>query len=571
MLEFDRTVLSSQGATLPEGYPVVAQLPPEPEKHTNEISRHTYRRGGEPVMIVVRLVGGADKRYYRDLKQFGGRWLSDPPSGFVPPLYNTDALSDGAFLDEPVFYVETELEADALMKRGVLAITFGSPSAYPRFKEYGLKGRTVIALGSHSEAGNKHACDLHSEYGDLAGWIVSCTIQSPFGQTKPGYRVLDWISDMGSTPYLRDQLLRTCWPNHSVPERRDMDNPVELAPMAPEYRFRVTRPHRGMPKPKQSWVVDGILPATGTAILFGEGGVGKSFIASEIAFAIQNGTDFGGRKTAQGDAVYFAVEDGDGLLRRTLEALDRDTALQSYGILSRELDLSRTSKDTDLLIDDLTEQYSGRQIRLLVVDTLQMALGSAEESSSTDATAIMRNCNRISERLGCLVLVVHHTGKDASRGHRGSSAFHGAATTMLKMEGDETLATVTIEKQKHGPRGLQLGLHLEFNADDRTCRAIIDAEWSLGSAQDKNNAKSVVETALLSILDQHFTATRCLTMPRSEIREHIKTLSCFSGKGEEAVKSQVNRAIDSLRERGEITATRTDLTLVNRGSGDPTS
>ena len=61
-----------------------------------------------------------------------------------------------------------------------------------------------------------------------------------------------------------------------------------------------------------------------TAILFGEGGVGKSFIASEIAFAIQNGTDFGGRKTAQGDAVYFAVEDGDGLLRRTLESLDRD-------------------------------------------------------------------------------------------------------------------------------------------------------------------------------------------------------------------------------------------------------
>ena len=193
-----------------------------------------------------------------------------------------------------------------------------------------------------------------------------------------------------------------------------------------------------------------------------------------------------------------------------------------------------------------------------------MALGSAEESSATDATAIMRNCNRISERLGCLVMLVHHTGKEASRGHRGSSAFHGAATTMIRMEGNNSSATVTVEKQKHGPRGLWLGLHLDDSADDRTCRVIIDDNWSLGKPQNKNAGRSDVETAILGILEQNLAETGSLTMTRSDLRSRVESLACLAGKGEEAVKSQINRAITALHETGEIIAGRTSLTLADQ-------
>lgn len=562
MLECDLPVLSSSGPAHPEEHSIAAHLPPEPAEHDGEISRYIYRRGGEAVMLVIRLMNGAEKRYYRDLTRGGQRWLSDPQFCFNLPFYNGDALIDEALKGEPVFYVETEAEADALIERGILAITFGSPSAFPRYQGHALKGREVIALGSNSDVGFQHAATIHGEYGEVASWINSCIVESPLGQTEPGYGVLDWIRDIGSAPDLNERFLQEYWLGQAPPKLKENSNPADMNTSALDCRFLVKRPYRGMAKPQQRWVVDGVLPATGTAILFGEGGVGKSFVASEIAFAIQNGRDFGGRKTLKGEVIYFAVEDGDGLMRRTLEALDRDPALEPYGIISRELDLSARSSDTDLLIEDLEKQFSDRPIRLIVIDTLQMALGDADESSANAATAIMRHCNRISERLGCLVLVVHHTGKDASRGHRGSSAFHGAATTMLKMDRSEASASVTIEKQKHGRRGLRLNLHLEAGDDDRTCRVVIDGEWAAGKSRVKNTGNSVLETELLGILKHNLVTTGSRTMSRTLLRDHAISLSCLSDKGEEAVKSQVNRAISVLCDRGTLSATRSSVTLI---------
>ncbi len=151
-------------------------------------------------MLVIRLINGAEKRYYRDLTRGRQRWLSDPPVCFNPPFYNGDALMDEALKGEPVFYVETEAEADALIERGILAITFGSSPAFPRYQGHALKGRDVIALGSNSEVGFQHAATIHGEYGEVASWINSCIVESPLGPTEPGYGVLDWIRDMGTVP-----------------------------------------------------------------------------------------------------------------------------------------------------------------------------------------------------------------------------------------------------------------------------------------------------------------------------------------------------------------------------------
>jgi hypothetical protein len=573
MLEISSRNLQAIRGSSPEALLAPAQTPEEPPQHPEEVSRHTYYRDGQAVMLVLRLKHDEEERYYRDLRKGGDQWLRKKPDYFNPPHYNHDALMDEELKAETIFFVETETQADALMRHGILATTFGSPGAYQSYETIVLRNRNLIALGSNTELGSLQAFNINLAYGDVTRSVSSLSISSPISRTTEiGYTILDWLRDIGPVDDVKERLLQFCysgWPvTLETPSSSDKQ-PIELIPPAPSYRFNVQTPHLGMAKPQMRWILDGILPATGTAILYGEGGVGKSFLASAIAFAIQNGKDFGGRTTMQGEVIYFAVEDGDGMMRRTLEAIERDPTLRPYGLIARELDLSSTSTDPDMLIEDLHQQFEGRQIRLIIIDTLQMALGRAEESAATDATAIMRNCNRISDRLGCLVLLIHHCGKEASRGHRGSSAFQGAATTMLKMTGSDSSASVVIEKQKHGPRGIGLNLHLEGSDDDRICTVILDGEWasSKQNGKLKNTGISELEAAILSILEQHVDDTGKQKMSRADLRHHTDSLPCLLGKGEQAIKSQVNRAITELQKRGSITSDRTSITL----TGDSTA
>jgi hypothetical protein len=554
----------------PEVHPTSAQVPPVPPKHPEELSRHPYYRNGEPVMLVLRLPQDKEERYYRDFQQGGTQWVRKKPDCFNPPHYNHDALRDETLREEPIFYVETETQADALMERGILATTFGTPGTYPSYAKWVLENRELIVLASNTETCLLQAHHVLCHYGDVTGSIVTSSMRSPDGKdTLEGYSILDWLRDIGPVENIKERLIQACYGTSGTaqPGRKKAQ---DIASPAPQYRFAVQTPYPGMAKPQQLWILDGVLPATGTAILYGEGGVGKSYLASVIAFAIQNGNRFGGRPTMQGEVVYFAVEDGDGMMRRTLETIERDPDLTPYGLISRELDLSGGSKDPDMLIEDLLQQFAGKQIRLIIIDTLQMALGEAEESAATDATAIMRNCNRISERLGCLVMLIHHSGKDASRGHRGSSAFHGAATTMLRMTGSDSSASVVIEKQKHGPRGLNLNLHLEETADDRICKVVLDGDWSSSKqiGKSKNAGMTELEAAILSILEQNLEETGSSSITRTHLRDHTHSLPCLKGKGEEAIKSQVNRAVTELQKHGRVLSDRTSVTLLVPGASE---
>jgi hypothetical protein len=51
------------------------------------------------------------------------------------------------------------------------------------------------------------------------------------------------------------------------------------------------------------------------------------------------------------------------------------------------------------------------------------------------------------------VVVVHHVGKDPSRGGRGSNSLNGAADVTMLVEKTESFSTVRVEEMKDGPEG----------------------------------------------------------------------------------------------------------------------
>ena len=75
----------------------------------------------------------------------------------------------------------------------------------------------------------------------------------------------------------------------------------------------------------------------------------------------------------------------------------------------------------------------------------------SDENSAKDMGQFVAAVDRIRVETGCCVLMVHHTGKDAGRGPRGSSALEGAADTVLMLTESNGIRQLAVRKQKDGP------------------------------------------------------------------------------------------------------------------------
>lgn len=61
---------------------------------------------------------------------------------------------------------------------------------------------------------------------------------------------------------------------------------------------------------------------------------------------------------------------------------------------------------------------------------------------------LVRNVQSIQEATGAHVMLIHHTGKDESRGARGHSSLRGAADTEIQVGRDLLDIIATVQKQR---------------------------------------------------------------------------------------------------------------------------
>jgi RecA-family ATPase len=99
---------------------------------------------------------------------------------------------------------------------------------------------------------------------------------------------------------------------------------------------------------------------------------------------------------------------------------------------------------------------------LIVVDTLARAIGGADENAGPDMGALLRAVEALRDATGAHVMLVHHTGKDQSRGARGHSSLFGAIDTELTVSVDRETKrrTLTVTKQRDGEDGRDFGFRL---------------------------------------------------------------------------------------------------------------
>jgi hypothetical protein len=203
-------------------------------------------------------------------------------------------------------------------------------------------------------------------------------------------------------------------------------------PGATAGRFAPRVPDLNGPRPK--WLIKNLVPERGQAMIYGRHGTGKSTLAMEMGVDVALGKPWHGRKTKQGAVIYIASEDAHGL-RARLDALLRDRGITLDDLGGRFLEL--TGRPHLLKPEEVTElikELKPLNPSLIIVDTLARAAAGADENSAQEMGVMIENCQTIINQTGASVALIHHTGKDQSKGARGSSSIPGAVDAEIFLE-----------------------------------------------------------------------------------------------------------------------------------------
>ncbi len=240
------------------------------------------------------------------------------------------------------------------------------------------------------------------------------------------------------------------------------------------------------------WLIANVLPSQGLGVIYGEAGCGKSFLAADMGLHITIGDTWGGKMVRSGAVVYITAEGASGFRKRIVAFREAHSISEMlpFFMIADAPNLGQLSGDADALITSISEQCQ-TPVQLVIIDTLARTMGGGDENSATDMGQFIANCNEISSALDCLVLLVHHSGKDGTKGARGSSALKGAADVEISVTGTADRRTATLAKLKDGEDGISLAFKLRqvsFERHDRELSSCVLeplSEWQY-ETQERN-------------------------------------------------------------------------------------
>lgn len=206
-------------------------------------------------------------------------------------------------------------------------------------------------------------------------------------------------------------------------------------------------------------IVQGILFQNTVAWVAGASGTFKSFVTADLAFRYgADDMDYHGRRMTTGRTLLIIAEGSGGYAdRRAAWEKEYGREVKNVVIYPAPLQLPDTLREMPALLTYLKEEdAAGRPFGLIVFDTQAMCTVGVDENKS-EINLVINMLHRIREVSGACVLTVHHFGKDARSGMRGSSMLYAAADTVVIIERERGEMEVTLTtggehgKQKDAP------------------------------------------------------------------------------------------------------------------------
>lgn len=210
------------------------------------------------------------------------------------------------------------------------------------------------------------------------------------------------------------------------------------------------------------------LVADSVTCVYGAPGSYKSFFCLSAAFCLAAGVSFAGKPVRQTSVAYVAAEGQRGVALR-LEALraayEVTPARTSFRLITQPLNLL-DDEEVGVFIRYLADLERREDIKfgLVVLDTYSQCIAGADENSQAIASKASSNMIRIRRELATTVVYVHHTGKDATRGMRGSDALRANTDGAVEIirDDEQQAATAIVRRSKDASTGERLRFAMRF-------------------------------------------------------------------------------------------------------------
>lgn len=336
-------------------------------------------------------------------------------------------------------------------------------------------------------------------------------------------------------------------PDEAPPAVRD------LGPVKRE-RFPVLSLGEFVQREAPAWLIKGVLPRASMAVMFGASGSGKSFLALDLAAAIAQGEDWRGHRTARGRVVYICAEGASGFQRR-VEAYARQRGVElddlPIGVVANapNFTLGEDIKDLEASVSRFGA------VDLIVVDTYARVMPGANENDSKDVGKVINNCEHLHLATGAMVLLVHHSGKDLTKGARGSNALRAAADAEIEVSRFKDSREAVVTKMKDGEDGEVMAFKLntivlgvDGDGDDLTSCVV---EHMAAAPPRKEAAYRPTNDAQITIIKylEALPAADKKMIKKADLWLNVKELFAVTSSARQRPDVAFKRAIDKLVEK----------------------
>jgi hypothetical protein len=387
-----------------------------------------------------------------------------------------------------VYIAEGEKAVDALCSLGVTATTShaGAGGWNPDLNQY-FAGANVVVVPDNDLAGWSYAAKIVES---LLPVVKSIRV-TDLGLETPKADAYEFVHQLGGTKEaLADKAKNSKVLAHEdvilIPKRLREPVPDPFLTHANEPRLEQQSSTRkkllveswdSIKDEPVEWLVDSIIPKKAFVALYAPPASWKSFISLDLAEAIATGRDWMGYKIPKKGAVLYICGEGHGGMGARVKACkiqNKSPDGANLYIIRAQLNLRSSPEDFAELLNAINELIAeiDEPLELIILDTLmRMSGGGFNENSSEDMGGFITQAGKLQEIFECALMVIHHSGKDVTKGLRGHSSLLGAVDTELEIQRLDSVinsadtsivgnAILTVSKQKDGADSIQIGIEV---------------------------------------------------------------------------------------------------------------
>jgi hypothetical protein len=212
-------------------------------------------------------------------------------------------------------------------------------------------------------------------------------------------------------------------------------------------------------------ILKGIIARRETSAWIAPPGAGKSALLTEISVHCAAQIDWRGHRAKEAcGVVIFALERAD-LFKRRLRVYQQRDGLTGLPIAVADAVIDLLNPNcVEIIVATVqeAERQFGCSVGMIVIDTYAkgIAANGGDEDKAKDQNRAAANLRNVHSRLDVHIALVGHTGKDESRGARGSNAHLGDVDVMVQISGD-TIKVAQVIKGNDQPERMLAEFKLE--------------------------------------------------------------------------------------------------------------